>query len=100
MSRAFAVILPNWIGDAVMATPALQCLRAWAGSKARIEGFGPAGVCALLEGLPALDALNPMPGRGLPLSRLFVLARRLRAGSFDCALLLSNSLGVAVASWI
>jgi heptosyltransferase-2 len=99
MSKAIAVILPNWIGDAVMATPALQCLRGWAGSDARIEGFGPPGVCDTLAGLPALNALNPLPGRGLPLSRTFMLTRRLRVGHFDCALLLSNGLGVAVAAW-
>jgi heptosyltransferase-2 len=99
MSKTIAVILPNWIGDAVMATPALQCLRDWAGSDARIEGFGPSGICDLLAGLPALNALNALPGRGLPLSRMFVLAQRLRAGRFDCALLLSNGLGIAVAAW-
>ena len=99
MSRAIAVILPNWIGDAVMATPALQRLRGWAGVDARIEGFGPSGVCDLLADLPALNALNALPRRGLPLSRMFGLARQLRAGRFDCALLLSNGLGVAVAAW-
>ena len=99
MSKAIAVILPNWIGDAVMATPALQRLRDWSGSKARIEGFGPSGVCDLLAGLPALNALNAMRGRGLPLSRMLVLAQRLRAGHFKCALLFSNGLGVAVAAW-
>ena len=100
MSKTIAVILPNWIGDGVMATPALQRLRDWAGRDARIEGFGPPGVCDLLAGLPALSALNAMPGRGLPLSRMFVLAQRLRAGRFDYALLLSNGMGVAVAAWI
>ncbi len=99
MSRTIAVILPNWIGDAVMATPALQRLRDWAGSDARIEGFGPSGVCELLAGLSALSALNVLPGRGLPLSRTFVLAQRLIAGRFDCAVLLSNGLGVAIAAW-
>lgn len=99
MSKTVAVILPNWIGDGVMATPALQRLRDWAGSDATIEGFGPSGVCELLAGLPALSALNVMPGRGLPLSRSLVLAQRLRARRFDCAVLLSNGLGVAIAAW-
>ncbi|HEY2891241.1 MAG TPA: hypothetical protein VGJ31_11470, partial [Dongiaceae bacterium] len=52
-----AVILPNWIGDGVMATPALQALRDAASSGGRIEGFGPPSVCELLAGHPALNAI-------------------------------------------
>jgi lipopolysaccharide heptosyltransferase II len=98
---AIAVILPNWIGDGVMATPALQMLRQWAGSEVRIEGFGPAGVCALLAGLPMVNAFHEMPAaRSLPLSRAFALARLLKAGHFSHAVLLSNGLGVALAAWL
>ncbi len=98
---AISVILPNWIGDGAMATPALQLLRQWAGQQARIEGFGPAGVCALLAGLPLVDGLREMPAAGgLPFSRAAALARELRAGRFTHAVLLSNSLGVALAAWL
>jgi lipopolysaccharide heptosyltransferase II len=98
---AIAVILPNWIGDAVMATPALQMLRQWAGSQTRIEGFAPSGVCALLAGLPMVSALHEIPAaRGLPLSRSFALAGRLKAPRFAHAVLLSNGLGVALAAWL
>ena len=100
-----AVILPNWIGDGVMATPALQALRDAAGSVARIEAFGPASVCELLAGHPALTALHPLPNlgparRGLPGARAFALALQLRAGNFDRIVLLSNGLGVAIAAWL
>jgi heptosyltransferase II len=96
-----AVILPNWIGDGVMATPALQALRDAASSAARIEGFAPASVCALLAGHPALNALHPLPaGGGLPGSRAFALARQLCAGKFDRILLFNNGLGTAIAAWL
>lgn len=100
MSKAIAVILPNWIGDAVMATPALQCLRSWAGVDARIEGFGPPGVLDLLRGLPSLSTLHELPPRGFLPSRALALSQRLRAGCFDCGLLFSNGLGVAIAAWL
>jgi heptosyltransferase-2 len=96
-----AVILPNWIGDGVMATPALQALRDGAAARGRIEAFGPPGVCELLAGHPALTALHPLPAGGrLPGSRALALATRLRAGNFDRIVLFSNGLGVALAAWL
>jgi heptosyltransferase-2 len=101
MTKATAVILPNWIGDAVMATPALAALREAAGEGAPIVGFGPANVCDLLAGHPALSALHHLPaGRALPGGGMSALAARLRGGRFDQAVLLSNGLGVALASWL
>ena len=101
MRETIAVILPNWIGDAVMATPALSALREAAGCEARIHGFAPAHVCDLLAGHPALTALHHLPaGWALPGGRIFALAARFRAGRFDQALLLSNGLGVALAAWV
>jgi lipopolysaccharide heptosyltransferase II len=101
LSTNTAVILPNWIGDGVMATPALQALRDGADSGSRTEGFGPPGVCELLAGHPALNALHPLPaGKGLPGSRALTLAMRLRAGKFDRIVLFSNGLGVALAAWL
>ncbi len=96
-----AVILPNWIGDGAMATPALQALRDAGGSGARIEGFGLASICELLAGHPALNALHTLPAGGsLPGSRACALAMQLRAGRFDRILLFSNGLGAALAAWL
>jgi len=96
-----AVFLPNWVGDAVMATPALAALREASGGEARITGFGPTHVCDLLAGHPALTALHHLPARRiLPGGRIFALAAGLRAGGFDQAVLLSNGLGVALAAWL
>ncbi|MBI1321267.1 MAG: hypothetical protein GC168_20265 [Candidatus Hydrogenedens sp.] len=56
------VHLPNWLGDAAMATPALRVLRRRF-PKARITACGLPGACALIEGLPHVDALLPIPGK-------------------------------------
>jgi heptosyltransferase II len=87
------VVQPNWVGDAVMATPTLRALR---------ESFPAAHISYLLrryvkpiyEGLPWGDRLityrtgktRAKAGKGP-----FDLAARLRAGKFDLAVLLPNS---------
>ena len=82
------VVLPSWVGDAVMATPALRALRESL-PDARIEGLGRPGLDAVLEGLPSLDAfhLHTMRGWLGP----FTGAGRFRAMGFDAVLLLPNS---------
>src|SRR3954469_21849926 len=87
------VVQPNWIGDAVMATPTLRALR---------ELFPTAHISYLLRryvkpiyaGMPWADKLityrtgrtRAQAGKGP-----FDLAARLRAGKFDLAILLPNS---------
>ena len=101
MTTSLAIILPNWIGDAVMATPALRALRRGAGSTARIVGFGRAAICDLLAGGAQLDELQELPvTRRYPFARSLRLAARLRAGRFDSAVLLTNGLGAAGAVWL
>ena len=85
----------NWLGDAVMTTPALMRLR---------EKFPAAHITLLThEKLrdvylhhPALDetiTFNMDEG-------LFALGRRLRSGKFDLALVLPNSPRSAMESWL
>ena len=62
--RRILVCLPSWVGDAVMATPALRALRAahpdsWIGAEGR-----PA-LAGLLAGLPSFDAFLPEASRGI-----------------------------------
>lgn len=87
-----AIFLPNWIGDAVMATPTLRALR---------TGFADAEIVAVLRPYVAdvLDGLDLVdrrivwdPGGDRPENRGWRLARRLRRERFDVALLLPNSL--------
>ena len=90
------VRLPNPIGDMVMCTPALRSLRAhWPG--AAITAAGPGHCVPLLEGLPFVDELVPLPSRA---KEGFGGQRRAAAGlrgrRFDLALLFANSFSSAL----
>jgi heptosyltransferase-2 len=92
-----AIVLPNWIGDAVMATPCLRALRRHFGPDARLTGFGPASVCALLAGHPHLDELIALPGKSRrPFERSLKTLARLRRARADIAVLLTNGLPIAL----
>lgn len=53
--RRIVVFLPNWIGDAVMATPTLRALRRRFGPEVEIVGIARAHVVELLRGSGLLD---------------------------------------------
>ncbi|MEZ6073436.1 MAG: lipopolysaccharide heptosyltransferase II [Pirellulales bacterium] len=53
--KTLAVFLPNWIGDAVMATPTLRALRCQFANTHRIVGVGRPAVVELLEGTQLVD---------------------------------------------
>jgi heptosyltransferase II len=85
----------NWIGDAVMTTPALQRLRQ-ALPGAHIALLTHARLADLWQHHPSLDATIPvMPGEN-PWS----IARRLRALDFDAALVLPNSPRSTLEVWL
>jgi len=85
----------NWLGDAVMTTPALLRLREkYPG--APIALLTPAKLCDLYRHHPAVDeVLGFAPGEGL-----FSVGRKLRAGNFDLALVLPNSPRSAMEPWL
>jgi heptosyltransferase-2 len=85
----------NWLGDAVMTTPALQGLRQ-ALPGARITLLTHKKLAALWQQHPSLDAIVPF-GAG---ERPWTIARRLRAESFDAALVLPNSPRAALEVWL
>ena len=96
--KKILVVQPSWVGDAVMSTPALRALR---------ELFPQAHIACLMKryvkpihtGMPWIDQLityrtgktKKKAGKGL-----FDLARRLRSGHFDLAILLPNSFQTAL----
>ncbi|HVT87388.1 MAG TPA: glycosyltransferase family 9 protein, partial [Tepidisphaeraceae bacterium] len=88
------VVQPNWIGDAVMATPTLRALREHF-PKAQISYLLRRYVKPIYTGMPWADKLityrtgktKAKAGKG----QFFDLAGRLRAGKFDLAVLLPNS---------
>lgn len=95
-----AVMLPNWIGDVVMATPALRALRKHFGSKASITGIMRPYVAKVLEGTNWLDEIIYFD-RKLRHSELRVpsLLRHLRRRQFDSMLLMPNSFRAAAIAW-
>ena len=92
------MVLPNWIGDAVMATPALHALRSHF-HQSRITLVGRDMALETLSGLTLADATLAIPPRG---GRLFgglgTLINGLRAGRHDLGVLLPNSFRSAMAA--
>ena len=85
----------NWLGDAVMTTPALLRLR---------ERFPDSEITLLThEKLAELWKGHPAVQRLLTFSKddgLFAVADRLKAAGFDCALILPNSPRSALETWL
>lgn len=104
MAERIVAFLPGWIGDAVMATPALRSLRErFAG--ARILWVAKSGVAAALQGSPWNDGvIASVPSKGLAkLAEPLALARMIRnqlGGAPDLAVLLSNSMRTGLAGWL
>lgn len=85
------VILPNWVGDVVMATPALRALRR-SFAHSHITLVGKRAAVDALAGLPVAENSLCDPSRDGPLVRgLIDLTGLLRAGRHDIALILPNS---------
>jgi len=56
------VLLPNWLGDVAMCTPALRALKKRF-PQAAIVACGRSSACELVDGLPYLSATMPVPAR-------------------------------------
>ena len=85
----------NWLGDAVMTTPALQRLRE-ARPSARITLLTPAKLQDLWRGHPAIDAVETFSDEEGP----FSIGRRLREQKFDLGLIFPNSPRSALELWL
>jgi heptosyltransferase-2 len=109
------LFLPNWLGDLVMATPALRAVRRYAGAASRLVGIVRANLAGLLAGTDWLDEEWPLepgafwrrpggaPGRrGVKRRRSgpLDLVRRMRRERFDMVLLFPNSFRPALLAWL
>ena len=86
---------PNWLGDLVMAAPAIRAVRqAW--PEARLDVAVPTGLAPLVPVLaPGIEALA-LEGRTGPWS-VVRHAEAIRRGTYDLAILLTNSFASALA---
>lgn len=92
-----AVFLPNWVGDVVMATPALRALRGHYPA-ATIYGVMRPYVAEVLAGTSLYNDTILNPGQGITRG-VFTLSRQLRAAQIDLAILFTNSFRTAFAAW-
>jgi heptosyltransferase-2 len=92
-----AVVLPNWIGDLAMATPALRALRRHIGPQSVLYGVMQPYGTGLLDGLPWIDEYLYYHPRGWQgRFSLLRLAVQLRARRLDAIVLFTNCLRSAV----
>src|SRR5580704_4708676 len=85
-----AIFLPNWVGDAVMATPALRAVRRYLGPAARIVGILRPQLMDLLDGTTRIDELYAFDPRSRHKEHgRLALVARLRRERVDIALLLT-----------
>jgi heptosyltransferase-2 len=96
--KAVLVIGPNWIGDAVMSTPALANLRRGL-PKARIDLLVPRRVAPLFDDHPHIDRVVIRDERQPWRTRLAQVIA-LRGCGYQMVLLLPNSFRAALDAWL
>ena len=96
-----AIFLPNWLGDLVMATPALRALRRHFPPPCRIVGIVRPHLAEALAGTCWVDELWGFQAKSsTPSQRRWALIRRMRRQRFDLAVLFTNSLHTAALAWL
>jgi heptosyltransferase-2 len=90
-----ALFLPNWVGDVVMATPAIRAVRE-AFPAAELVAVCKPYVADVLAGAPWFAETILCDKRGPRSRRLLAVAAKLRANRPDAAFLFSNSLRTAL----
>jgi heptosyltransferase-2 len=94
-----AVFWPNWIGDAVMATPAVRALSVHF-PEARLVSVLKPYVAGLLAGSPWIARPVWLDSHGPWLRRWPAAAWHLRQARIDVAVLFSNSFRSALVAWL
>src|SRR5437016_6087184 len=94
-----AIFLPNWIGDVVMATPAIRALRERYASARMIAVCRPY-VAAVLDGSPWFDDHIFLDRSGPWGNRWPSVAWKLRRTGIELAVLFPNSFRSALTAWL
>src|SRR4030065_884318 len=91
----------NWLGDAVLTTPALGALRA-ACPQARITTAPKPLVAELLRAHPDVEAMDvdDKDGAHAGAIGMFRKARELRRGGYEAAVLLQNAIDAALLAFL
>ena len=87
-------LLPNWLGDAAMCTPALRALRQRF-PEARLTVAGRDAVCQLIEDTPWIDELAPLPTRP-GFGPMLCLGWQLRPAARDLCVVFPHSFRAAL----
>ncbi|ASV76242.1 ADP-heptose--lipooligosaccharide heptosyltransferase II [Thermogutta terrifontis] len=91
------LFLPNWLGDLVMAVPAIRAIRARFGPGARIVGITRPNLAGLLSGSNWINEFWYYdPRTDDPRFDTFATIQRLRTVRWDQAILFTNSLRTAL----
>lgn len=99
MTMKIALFLPNWIGDAVMATPAVRALRERY-PDAHMIGVLKPYIAGVFEGSPWLDSQIFLDTKGPWSQHWPAVALRLRRERPDLAVLFANSFRPALVAWL
>jgi len=94
--KPFRIVVrsPNWLGDAVMAAPAVRAIK-HGRPDVHLTVLTPAKLADLWSAVPEVDAVLPIAAG----ETVFSVARRLRSG-FDAAVVLPNSVRSALEPWL
>ena len=85
----------NWLGDAVMTTPAVQAIKRGR-PDAHVTVLVKAKLADYWRRIPEVDAVLCIEAK----DSVFAVARKLRAGRFDTAVILPNSIRSALEPWL
>ncbi len=97
--RRIGVMLPNWIGDAVMATPALRAVRRHYGREVDVVGIMSPMIADVLNGKDFFDTIIPYQRRTRDRGIVSV-ASQIRRLSLESLILLPNSFSSALLAWL
>ncbi len=99
--KKIGIVLPNWIGDVVMATPTLRALRQHYGAEAEFVGIMRPYVSNVLDGTRWLDRSIYFDRKASDRSaHSLAVVRQLRQWQPDVMVLLTNSLRAGLLAWL